>query len=218
MLQDLKAGSSDPDDHVPQQRRHEVAGIMSSTQRRASKGSDRAPQAQTVKAEQSESELSELIDDDPREGLKKSKPHSKSAKPKDGEKKKIGRKKKDKAPDLDPDAEEIKRLQGWLIKCGIRKMWSRELKPYEAGGSRAKIRHLNELLTEAGMTGRYSLEKATQIRETRELQADLEAVQEGAKRWGKADEEEDGARPKRRLARGLEGLEFLDEQEDEDSN
>lgn len=34
------------------------------------------------------------------------------------------------------------------------------------------------------MTGRYSNEKAKRIKEERELAADLEAVQEGAKVWG----------------------------------
>ena len=84
---------------------------------------------------------------------------------------------------MDPDDAEIKRLQGWLVKCGIRKMWWKELKPYES--SKAKIKHLKDMLADAGMTGRYSIEKATQIKEARELAADIEAVKEGAERWGK---------------------------------
>jgi hypothetical protein len=90
-------------------------------------------------------------------------------------------------------------------------MWARELKPYDT--PKAKLQHLRNMLSDAGMTGRYSVEKANQIREARELQADLEAVQEGAKYWGKqesgGDEEEEqdvGARPKRRLAKGLQEL------------
>jgi hypothetical protein len=55
---------------------------------------------------------------------------------------------------VDPVQEEIKRLQGWLVKCGIRKMWSRELAPY--GTSKDKIKHLKEMLKDAGMDGRYS--------------------------------------------------------------
>ena len=114
---------------------------------------------------------------------------------------------------MDPDAEEIKRLQSWLIKCGIRKMWGRELK--DCTTAKAKIRHLKEMLADAGMTGRFSAEKAKQIREARELQADLMAVQEGAKRWGNEDEqEEEETKPRRRLARGLEGLDFSDEDSD----
>lgn len=112
---------------------------------------------------------------------------------------------------VDPDAEEIKKLQGWLIKCGIRKMWYKELAPHDT--PKLKIRHLKEMLSEAGMTGRYSAEKATQIREERELKADLEAVQEGDKHWGKAEsEEEEGTtKPRRRLARGLKELDFLND-------
>ncbi|KIX00913.1 uncharacterized protein Z518_09978 [Rhinocladiella mackenziei CBS 650.93] len=135
------------------------------------------------------------------------------------ESKSTGRKpKKTKVPkgkadaDLDPDQAEIKRLQGWLGKCGIRKLWGKELKPYET--SKAKIKHLREMLANIGMTGRYSIDKANQIREARELAADIEAVQEGAERWG-ADEDDGGrnekqdGRPARRLVRGAKNYDFL---------
>ena len=174
-----------------------------------------APAAAPAAADISESELSELIDDEPKPKNKKGRPRKQDAEASQGTLKRGEKKKKGTSPDLDPDAEEVKRLQGWLIKCGIRKKWARELKPYDT--AKARIRHLRELLAEAGMTGRYSIEKANQIRETRELQADLEAVQEGAKRWGKPEEQEAGERPKRRLARGLEGLDFLND-DDEDSD
>ena len=93
-------------------------------------------------------------------------------------------------------------------------MWHRELKDCDT--AKTKVRHLKAMLADAGMTGRYSIEKAKQIRETRELQADLVAVQEGAKRWGNANTEGTEAQPRRRLAKGLEGMEFLDGT-DEDS-
>lgn len=110
----------------------------------------------------------------------------------------------------DPDAEEIKRLQGWLIKCGIRKMWHRELAPYDT--AKLKIHHLKEMLSNAGMTGRFSIEKAAQIRDERELKAELEEVQEGDKHWGKVEsEEEQASKPRRRLARGLKELDFLND-------
>ena len=117
----------------------------------------------------------------------------------------------------DPDADEIKRLQGWLVKCGIRKMWWKELQPYDT--SKAKIRHLKDMLSDAGMTGRYSNEKASEIKEERELKADLEAVQAGNQKWGKAgsDDEETG-RPRRRLARGLESLDFLNDDDGEETD
>lgn len=121
---------------------------------------------------------------------------------------------KTKDADIDPDQAEIKRLQGWLVKCGIRKVWSKELAPYEA--PKAKIKHLREMLEDAGMKGRYSQEKARQIREERELRADLEMVQEGAKRWGTGspEAEESDSGPRRRLNRGRKSLAFLDDEDE----
>ncbi|KAI1612496.1 hypothetical protein EDD37DRAFT_625055 [Exophiala viscosa] len=156
---------------------------------------------------ESESELSELLDEDP-QPKKKGKQKDPSGP--------IQKKTKSSKPradvDVDPDQAEIKRLQGWLVKCGIRKVWGKELKPYET--ARAKIKHLKDMLGDAGMTGRYSVEKANQIKEARELAADIEAVQEGAERWG-ADEEEGGdgkptdGRPAKRLVRGAKNYDFL---------
>lgn len=162
----------------------------------------------------SESEMSELIDEEPKPKKKPGKASSKkpSSRTKEGSK-------PSKAPQqpADPDSEEIKRLQGWLVKCGIRKMWFRELAPYNT--PKAKIRHLKEMLSEAGMTGRYSQEKATQIREERELKADTEAVQAGAKQWGKVESgEEDEGRPRRRVARGLQELDFLKDDDGDESD
>ncbi len=168
------------------------------------------------KAEGSESEMSEVLDVVPEaKGRKrKSELEKPSAKKTDTLKRKKSAEKS-----TDPDAEEIKRLQGWLIKCGIRKTWYRELAPYD--NSKAKIRHLKELLADAGMQGRYSTEKASKIKEDRELQADLEAVQAGAKQWGKAEtdgEDETSGRPKRRLARGLQELDFLNDDDGEETD
>ena len=165
----------------------------------------------------SESDLSDVIDDGPKPKGRKRRPGPGEATSKAPKKKKAAQK----PQDADPDAEEIKRLQGWLIKCGIRKMWYKELAPYDT--PKAKIRHLKEMLAEAGMTGRYSQEKATEIKEARELKADLEAVQDGAKLWGKGESEEEEqeegqSRPKRRLARGLQSLDFLNDDDGEETD
>ncbi|KAF4979852.1 hypothetical protein FZEAL_4018 [Fusarium zealandicum] len=83
----------------------------------------------------------------------------------------------------DPDTEEIKRLQAHLVKCGVRKLWHNELKEY-GDDSKAKIRHLRQMLTDAGMDGRFSEAKAREIKERRELMAELEAAKEMNALWG----------------------------------
>ena len=166
--------------------------------------------------EHSESELSELLDEEPKSKGRGRK--SGAAKPK--VKKTEGSKaKRSLEHPMDPGAEEMKKLQGWLVKCGIRKVWGRELAPYST--PKARIRHLRDMLAEAGMTGRFSLEKANQIKEERELRADLEAVQEGNKHWGKPESEEEvghTGRAKRKLARSLEGLDFLNDDDGEETD
>ncbi|GKZ73069.1 hypothetical protein AnigIFM50267_009744 [Aspergillus niger] len=168
--------------------------------------------AEETPKDESESELSVVLDEEP-----KPKPNRKRQKSAEGPPRK-GRKQttaKGKDSDMDPNQAEIKRLQGWLLKCGIRKMWARELAPYDT--PKAKINHLKGMLKDAGMEGRYSVEKANRIREERELKADLEMVQEGAKRWGKesASENSDDGQPKRRLNRGRKSLAFLESEGEE---
>lgn len=68
------------------------------------------------------------------------------------------------------------------------------------------------------MTGRFSEAKAEQIKEERELRADLEAVQEGERKWGKVEEGEGGGRGKRGLAKGFEALGFLNEGDGEETD
>lgn len=161
----------------------------------------------------SDSDMSILIDEPPKTKRQK-KTSSAKAKP---TKPAASKSKSKEDKDVDPHEAEIKRLQGWLVKCGIRKLWGKELKPFDT--PKAKANHLRDMLKDAGMDGRYSVEKARQIKERRELAADLEAVQEGAKRWGQSDSEDDGdSRPKRRLAKGLKDLEGLIESDGEETD
>lgn len=167
------------------------------------------------KADDSSSELSSVIDEP--------QPSRKSSKSKNGATSKSSKstsKSKAKGPaESDPKAEEIKRLQGWLVKCGIRKVWGKELKPFDT--QNAKINHLKSMLSDAGMNGRYSNEKAAQIKEARELAADLEAVQEGNEMWGKDGEEEEAEgqdRGGRRLVRGAKNYAFLSSDGEEESD
>lgn len=92
----------------------------------------------------------------------------------------------------------IKKLQQQLLKCGVRKIWAFELKEY-GNDTLSKIKHLRRMLEDIGMTGRFSETKAAQIKEQRELMADLEAVQEGNKHWGAGGTE---GHPKRSLRTG----------------
>ncbi|KAL5359751.1 hypothetical protein BJX96DRAFT_149024 [Aspergillus floccosus] len=208
--------SADEDEHVSEETDEDVKKPAKKQKKRKTSpsespkeqdtaDSDAAEEAKAEPNAESESEMSVVLDEEP-----KPQKRQKSSEPSQKGKKKAPSKAKGKDADSDPNQAEIKRLQGWLLKCGIRKMWWRELAPYDT--PKAKIKHLKDMLKEVGMEGRYSLEKARQIREERELKADLEMVQEGAKLWGKesADEDSDTGRPRRRLNRGRQALAFLE--------
>ncbi|CAD0030281.1 unnamed protein product [Aureobasidium pullulans] len=103
------------------------------------------------------------------------------------------------------------------------KQWSRILAQYDA--PKAKIKHLKEMLKDAGMDGRYSEQKANAIKERRELEADLEAVQQGNKQWGneedsgedgESEEAETAPKPQRRAAAAARFVDFSDEDDDDE--
>ncbi|KAF2268557.1 hypothetical protein CC78DRAFT_613262 [Lojkania enalia] len=153
-----------------------------------------------VKDDVSGSELSSLIDESPvKKKRQKKLPSEKRQKVPKSAKTTATNAKPSKLKSThydEPDQAEIKRLQGWLVKCGIRKVWSKELSRYDT--AKEKIRHLKEMLKDAGMDGKYSNEKAARIKEQREFAAELEAIQEGEKHWG--TEANSGGRPRRRAA------------------
>lgn len=178
---------------------------------------ERTPPPAT-KHDDSDSSLSSVIDESPakKKRQKKSPTTKRVAKPK-------SRATKPKAED-NPDAAEIKRLQGWLVKCGIRKVWSKELAKCDT--AKDKIRHLKEMLRDAGMEGKFSNEKAARIKEQREFAKDLEEIKAGELAWGKA-EDNGSRRPQRRLARtaprasmpdGDDSEEDHDDPKDDDSS
>lgn len=76
------------------------------------------------------------------------------------------------------------------------------------------------MLEDAGMKGRPSQEKANQIREERELKADLEQIKEGEKNWGLKSDEGSGEdeKPRRRVNRGHQSLAFLDSEDGEETD
>jgi len=116
------------------------------------------------------------------------------------------------AESLSPTSSQIKILQSQLVKCGVRKIWAFELKAY-GDDSKAKIKHLQGMLKDIGMTGRFSDQRAKEIKEQRELMADLEAVKEGEKSWGLNE----GRRARRSLVKGKKNLrESLEGDEEEE--
>lgn len=90
--------------------------------------------------------------------------------------------KKKEPVELDPSEEKIKVLKDQLAKCGIRKVWGKELKKFDTAGER--IRYMQGLLKDVGMEGKFSAEKAKKIKERRELDAELSAIKAGEASWG----------------------------------
>ncbi|KUJ14825.1 uncharacterized protein LY89DRAFT_122906 [Mollisia scopiformis] len=171
-------------------------------------------------ADLSDSEMSVVLDEEPKPKRKRrskvemADPSSRAPKPAKAPKEPKAAKPaktKAKAPpagkDLTEDEQQIKTYQSQLKKCGINKIWQFELKQY-GDDNKAKIRHLQGVLKDIGMTGRFSEARAREIKEMRELQADLEAVKEGEKSWGL----DSG----RRASRGGSKKKSLKEDSDED--
>ena len=67
----------------------------------------------------------------------------------------------------------IERLKGYINKCGVRKVWKREL--YDLN-EKAQIARLDAILRELGMEGRPTLEKCKAIKERREFEEELRAL------------------------------------------
>ncbi|KAI3325696.1 hypothetical protein HD806DRAFT_521212 [Xylariaceae sp. AK1471] len=147
-------------------------------------------------ADNSDSSLSSVLDEPParkRKG-KDSKAASKS--------------KPSASKELTGDETEIKKLQGQLVKCGVRKIWGIELKKY-GGDTKARIQHLRDMLHAVGMDGRFSEAKAREIKERRELMGELEAVNEMNELWGVES-------PRGRVARSKSVRKSMKEESDED--
>ncbi|KAI0123692.1 hypothetical protein BJ170DRAFT_598895 [Xylariales sp. AK1849] len=173
------------------------------------KSISKAPSAPTEEikpeADDDSSELSSVLDEPP--------PRKRKSKdPKGSSKPKVSNKAAPK--ELTGDEGEIKKLQGQLVKCGVRKIWAFELKEH-GEDSRAKIRHLKKMLSDMGMDGRFSEAKAKEVKERRELMADLEAVQDMNTLWGS---EGRGGRASRSKAKTtLKEPSDDDDEEDEDA-
>ncbi|KAG5951559.1 hypothetical protein E4U53_002813 [Claviceps sorghi] len=156
--------------------------------------------SKTPAGEESE-EYSDVIDEGPKPKRKKKEPKHESSK---SSKPPVAKKSTTTTTD-NPQEGEVKKLQSQLVKCGIRKLWHNELKQYK-DDSRAKIRHLKKMLADVGMDGRFSEAKAREIKETREILADVDAAQEMNALWGMGSG--------RRAGRGKYKSAELDDSED----
>ncbi|KAI0468185.1 hypothetical protein F4859DRAFT_517376 [Xylaria cf. heliscus] len=136
-------------------------------------GEDAKPEKKESKplANDSDSSLSSVLDEPP--------PKKRKGKDIKG----ASKSKQSTSKELTGDEAEIKKLQGQLVKCGVRKIWGIELKKYGSDG-KAKLRHLRTMLRDVGMDGRFSEAKAKEIKERRELIGELEAVNEMNELWG----------------------------------
>ncbi|KAL2020292.1 hypothetical protein VTK56DRAFT_8520 [Thermocarpiscus australiensis] len=143
----------------------------------ASKPTSSAP----LNNDDSSSELSSVIDEAP---PPKSKRKSKGAAPPKTAGGGRAGKSSAAAADVSPEDAQIKLLQSQLAKCGVRKVWAFEFKKRGAATPKQKIKCLKEMLAEVGMTGRFSEARAREIKEARELQADLQDVIQAEKVWG----------------------------------
>ena len=107
-----------------------------------------------------------------------------------------------KKPPLNPSdpEEQIKTLKSQIYKCGLRKNWywthssvpNTRQKELSNKSPQEQLVQLQGMLRQLGMTGRFSVEKAQKIKERRELNDELDFIQEGAKNLG------EGARRRRR--------------------
>ncbi|KXX80387.1 hypothetical protein MMYC01_203283 [Madurella mycetomatis] len=162
----------------------------------------------------SSSELSSVIDDPPPPPKRKGKSKDAASAPSRAK----GKNTKSSTAggaDISPDETQIKLLQSQLAKCGVRKVWAFEFKKRGDDTPRAKIKRLKEMLAEVGMAGRFSEAKAREIKEMRELQADLQDVMQGERSWGLESTAGRGSRRKAAAA-ATQKRSMKEESDDED--
>lgn len=96
-----------------------------------------------------------------------------------------------------PTSASIERLKSYIVKCGMRKIWKRELADLT---EREALRKLQAILhDELGMEGKPSLEKCRKIREQRDFQAEIDAIRESNGQPIANDDDNSGGRSKRRV-------------------
>ncbi|KAJ1905522.1 hypothetical protein LPJ81_001877, partial [Coemansia sp. IMI 209127] len=113
----------------------------------------------------------------------------------------------------------IDNLKSYISKCGLRKVWSKEL----AGMNGAQqIRHLKKTLEDLGMDGRPTVEKCKKIKAKRELQAELVAMDQDniIDDLNESSEHEMSSRKRRSVARkGMSyNVDQISDSEESDAN
>ncbi|KAG1734084.1 uncharacterized protein EDB91DRAFT_620819 [Suillus paluster] len=172
----------------------------------------------------SDSELSTVIDEPPKKRKKKQDKDSGKTGPKEHKK---GM--KSNAGGSSKHDEAVSKLKAMVVACGVRKQWKKEFANLDTPS--AQIKRLKEILSDLGMVGRPTLEKAKAIKAERELAQELRDVQEFAeaqeKRKGKgvsedeqsgpeSDDEDEGPPVKRKKTAGASILAFLGDQSDDE--
>ncbi|KAI8141001.1 hypothetical protein BJV82DRAFT_620416 [Fennellomyces sp. T-0311] len=110
----------------------------------------------------------------PKAKVKKEKSPPKDKDSSDGEtatKKPKGRKKPEDKKKNSPSEEKIERLKTYIRKCGVRKKWVAEFEGLTTQGQ--KIKKLESILKDLGVEGQPSLKKCEQVKQERELKADI---------------------------------------------
>jgi hypothetical protein len=67
----------------------------------------------------------------------------------------------------------LDKLKSYVFKCGVRKMWKKELDGLDEPASISKVRSILQML---GMEGRPSLEKCKKIKEQREFAEEMKII------------------------------------------
>ncbi|KAI8335224.1 hypothetical protein BD560DRAFT_414172 [Blakeslea trispora] len=142
------------------------------TKKKAKIESDQEEEEEEEEEEKAEEEQTEGDDDDDieEEDMSPTKPKSKKkspvkTKPTVSQPRAVGSEK---------DEDTIKKLKQFISKCGVRKVWSKELA--DCKNAKAEIAKLKNMLEELGVHGRPTIEKCEAIKKERELKAELDSL------------------------------------------
>jgi hypothetical protein len=68
-----------------------------------------------------------------------------------------------------------------VLACGVRKVWAKEFQDHPKPSQ--QIKRLKEILTDLGMTGRFTLQQAKMIKEKREMAQELGVLEMAFRGW-----------------------------------